>query len=160
MTGQTFEACHKECSQKPKPTKQPTSQPASQPAAQLDQPRPTQPRLAQLSNAQPSPAAQPGPAQDPVQALPAEPRPAQLGSAAQTRSQIIQASCTQLGQPVFFLTNPGLANIVGGTDLRSDEFHSFMGFSHLRIPTFPYKGWIATRFAHWSPEAPNRKYAL
>ena len=117
VTGQTFEACHKECSQKPKPTKQPTNQPASQSASQPALARPAQTNPAQaslLSNAQPSPAAQPGTAQDPVQVFPAEPRPAQLGSAAQTRSQIIQASCTQLGQPVFFPLAQALQTLWAG----------------------------------------------
>ena len=131
---------------------QPASQPASQPAAQLDQPRPTQPRLTQLSNAQPSPRSSPGPPSR------ASPSAAWLCSPDQKSDH---PGLMHSARPArFFPTNPGLANIVGGTDLRSDEFHSFMGFSHLRIPTFPHKGWIATRFAHWPTEAPNRKDAL
>ena len=138
---------------------QAANQPASQPASQLLNSTSSGQPTAQQCSAQPS-CAQPSPAQDPVQARPAEPHPAQLGSAAQTKSQIIQASCTQLGQPVFFPLIQALQTLWVGRICDQMSFILSFGFSHLRIPTFPHKGWIATRFAHWPTEAPNKKDAL
>ena len=119
---------------------EPASQPDSQPASQLL--RPTQP-----SNAQPSPRSNPGPPSR------ASLRAVWLCSPDQKSDH---PGLMHSARPArFFPTCPGLANIVGGTDLCSDEFHSFMGCSHLRIPTFPHKGWKATRFAYWPTEAPK-----